>query len=343
MLSGPGSRRLPEGLPGERRSQAAKSNAVAAQALPRAELPLCRASSPHRLFPRVELGSGCGGRDSRVVAQGSVAPPHVASSWARNGNCAPTIGRRIPNPWPTRDARESVLKNADCTAHVVEPQRQERGGRGPAVRLSAVSSCVQGPCSEDGQAASGVDSGGERRAAPQWTKGLRRGGLREQRSGSPTLPRRPGGRAYCRLLWCLWRAPGPGPVLSLRSVQAPGAAGSRPEGWGVELPGFVCACAERGVPLSSSVPLMCLLLPSSLKDDLEEESAAEGDHPGRLWVSVPARERTPWWRSSAALRGAGSPCCGAGSPWHGALCPVWRKWWLLELSDNFIRLLFPTW
>ena len=106
-------------------------------------------------------------------------------------------------------------------------------------------------------------------------------------------------------------------MLSLRSIQAPGAAESRPEGWGAELPGRVSACAKRGAPLSSSVLLTCLLLPSSLKDDLEEESAAEGDHPGRLWVSVPARERTPWWCSHAGLRGARSPCRGALGPQFG--------------------------
>lgn len=83
-------------------------------------------------------------------------------------------------------------------------------------------------------------------------------------------------------------------------------------------------CRGRGSP-RSSVLLMCLLLSSSLKDDLEEESAVEGDHPGRLWVSVPpALELTPWWSSRAGLRGAGSPCRG------GTAEPTLQVWGALQ-------------
>ena len=34
---------------------------------------------------------------------GLVAPQHVGSSWTRDQTCVPCIGRRILNPWPTRE------------------------------------------------------------------------------------------------------------------------------------------------------------------------------------------------------------------------------------------------
>ena len=210
---------------------------------------LCWASSPHRLFPRAELSSGRSGRSSWVVAQGSVAPPHVGSSWARDGNCAPSTGRWILNPWPTRDTREGFLENADCTAHVVEPQRQDRGCRGPAVRLSAASSCTQGPCSGDGWAAAGVDSGGR--------GGLLHGGRRAHREEAsvsstqahprrPSVPaaRTPAGSSGCSLA-CSWPGSRAEPALH----PGPGCSGepSGRLGRGAPRP-HQCMCQERGSP-----------------------------------------------------------------------------------------------
>lgn len=49
------------------------------------------------------------------------------------------------------------------------------------------------------------------------------------------------------------------------------------------------------VPLGVPILLTCVLLSSSLKDDLEEESATEGYHPGRFWVSVPPKFEPAHW------------------------------------------------